>query len=107
MQKDLNQHPIIVTPHQQGRNVTNSEDHNVVELVDILFSSVILPFVSDDLLHHGTVQISYVLINILAQLGDQGLLVEHGHVYLEVFLTLRYVTQRAVEIFMKRHGLTH
>jgi enamine deaminase RidA (YjgF/YER057c/UK114 family) len=107
MQKYLNQHPIIVTPNQQGRNVANSEDHNVVELVDILFSSVILPFVPNDLLHHSTVQIRYVLINILAQLGNQGLLVEHGHVDLEVFLPLRYVTQRAVEVFMKWHRLAH
>jgi hypothetical protein len=68
---------------------------------------VILPFVSDDLLHHGTVQISYVLINILAQLGDKSLLVEHGHVDLEVFLPLRYVTQGAVEVFMKWQGLAH
>ena len=66
MHKSLNYHPLIVTPHHQGRNVTHSEDHYDVELVDVLFSSVILPFVSDDLLYHSTVQISYVIINIIA-----------------------------------------
>ena len=68
---------------------------------------MILPFVSDDLLHHRTVQIGYFLINIRAKLGDEVLLVEHGHVYLKVFLILRYVSQRAVKVLMKRHELSH
>jgi len=68
---------------------------------------VILPFVSDDLLHHSTVQIGYFLINIRAKLRDEVLLVEHGHVDLEVFLILRNVSKRAVKVFMKRHELSH
>jgi hypothetical protein len=68
---------------------------------------VILPFVSDDLLHHRTVQIGYFPINIRAQLGNEFPLVEHGHVYLEIFLILRNVSQRTVKVLMKRHELSH
>ena len=44
---------------------------------------------------------------VRAKLGDEVLLVEHGHVYLKVFLILRYVSQRAVKVLMKRHELSH
>ena len=68
---------------------------------------MILPFITDDFLHHSTVQIGYFLINIRAQLGDDFLLVKNGHVDLEVFFILRYMSQRAVKVFMKWHELSH
>jgi hypothetical protein len=40
-------------------------------------------------------------------LGDEILLVEHGHVDLDVFFILRYMSQRAVKVFMKWHRLGH
>ena len=70
MENSLNDHHIaITTSNQQGRNVTSSEEDNYVEILDILFSCVKVPFVSDDLLHYSKVQISNVLINIIAKLG--------------------------------------
>ena len=109
MQTAYSYHPTIIASNQQARNVTDSKEHYVVELFDVLSSCVILPFISDDLLHHSTVQIGYFLVNVGAQLGDEFLLVEHGHVDLEVFLIilLRYVSQRAVKVFMKWHELGH
>jgi hypothetical protein len=68
---------------------------------------VILPFLSDNLLHHREVQIGYILLNIDAKLGDEIFLVEHCHVDLEVFLILRYKGQRTVKVFMNRHRLCH
>ena len=68
---------------------------------------MIYPFLSDDLFYHIFVQIGYIFVNIFAKLGDEILLVEHGHVDLEVFLILRYVSQRAVKVLMKGHLLGH
>ena len=65
------------------------------------------PFVSDNLFNHIFVQICNILVNIFAKLGDEILLVEHGHVDLEVFFILRYVSQRALKVFMKWHRLGH
>lgn len=68
---------------------------------------MILPFVSDNFLHNSKVQIGYILLNIGAKLGNEILLVKYCHVDLKVFLILRYVSQRALKVFMKRHKLGH
>ena len=64
---------------------------------------MIYPFLSDDLFYHIFVEIGYILVSIFAKLGDEILLVEHGHVDLEVFFILRYMSQRAVKVLMKGH----
>jgi hypothetical protein len=108
MENSLNDHHIaITTSNQQGRNVTSCEEDNYVEILDILFSCVKVPFVSDNLLHYSTVQIRNVLINISAKLGYKLLLIEHFHVYLKICLILWYMSQRTVEVFMKRQGFFH
>ena len=68
---------------------------------------MIYPFLSDDLFYQIFVEIGYILVSIFAKLGDEILLVEHGHVDLEVFLILRYVSQRAVKVLVKGHWLGH
>jgi hypothetical protein len=109
MQNSLNCHRIIITPNQQGRNVTNSEDHNVVELPDVVTPCLIEPFFFNDFLHHSNIQISFIPINILAKLGDEFFLVEYYHIYFEFLriLIVRYESQGAVKVFMKCHLLGH
>jgi hypothetical protein len=107
MKHNRNYHIIIILAKKEGTHVTKSEDYNEVELFDIVWPSVIQPFLSDNILHHSYVQICYILINISAKLGDKIFLVEHGHVDLEVFLILRCVSQWTVKVFMKWHRLGH